>query len=79
MNQSISISHDEYNKLNQRLTELESVVKHISKMLDLGIEPPYGSDEWWEWSDAKAREAIRNGETITLRNAKDIDDFFDSL
>jgi len=27
----------------------------------LSKEPPSGSDEWWQWSDAKALEDIRKG------------------
>lgn len=69
MNQTMNISQSEFDELNQRVKRLEQIVK---KLLEKEVEPPYGSDEWWEWSDKKALEAIKKGEYKEFSSAKDM-------
>ncbi len=54
----------EFARLHKDMAELKE------KLLDK--EPPYGSDEWWEWSDRKAREDIKEGRYKTFSNAEDL-------
>ena len=42
-------------------------------------EPEYGTDAWWEWSDAKAMEDIKHGRYTTLKTKDELQTFLDSL
>lgn len=61
-------------KLEQVAKDVQAIKSSISEQ-----EPPYGSDEWWEWSDKKAKEDIKAGRYTTLRNKKELKEFFKSL
>ncbi len=39
-------------------------------------EPQEGTQAWWERSDKQAHEDIKKGDYYTLKNKKDIGDFF---
>ena len=52
---------DEKAKADGFATRSEFIRSLIRRYLANEIEPPYGSDEWWKWSDAKATEDIKNG------------------
>lgn len=76
MNQVIQLSQDQFETLLNRLNRLE---KMVMKLLEKEEEPPYGTDEWWEWSDEKALEGIKRGEYYELRDKKEIEDFFNNI
>ena len=42
-------------------------------------EPEYGTDAWWEWSDAQAMDDIKHGRHTTIRNKEELKAFFDNL
>lgn len=73
MSKTIQLSQTQFDILLQRLTRLE---KMVAKLLEKDEEPPYGSDEWWEWSDKKALEEVKKGEYYELKDEADINDFF---
>ena len=70
MNQTITVSSKTINEILARLDELTNAVKKISLRL-LTEEPPYGSDEWWEWSDKKAIEEIKAGKGVKFNTVQD--------
>lgn len=50
-------------------------LQEIKKKL-LAVKPvKYGSDEWWEKSDAKAMEEYRKGNYVTITNKKELKEF----
>ncbi len=52
----------------------------IAKDLLSTQEAPYGSNEWWEWSEKKADEDIKMGRVSTvLHNKGELQEFLDSL
>ena len=71
MNQTITVSTKTVDKILARLDSLTHEVKTIKEKL-FEEEPPYGSDEWWEWSDRKAMEDIKAGRYKTYNNVKDL-------
>lgn len=58
--QTITIPAETFEKMVSRLDELTREVKAIKARL-FEKEPPYGSREWWEWSEKKADEDIKAG------------------
>ena len=66
---------------NQILTILNKIQKDLAdvkrKLEDL--EPVYGSDAWWKWSDVEALKEIRQGKGTVIRNRKELDKFFKSI
>lgn len=70
MNQTITISSKTTEEILARLDKLTKEVKAIkTKLFEEG--PPYGSDEWWEWSDKKALKEIRAGKGVKFNTAKE--------
>ncbi len=53
-------------KLDYLSQEVESIKTQLSKK-----KLPYGSDEWWEWSDKKARQDIKAGRVVKFDSAKE--------
>lgn len=78
MNQAIAISPKTVDEILTRLDKLTREVKAIKVRL-FETEPPYGSGEWWEWSDKKAIEDIKAGRYTTVHNKKELQQFLDSL
>lgn len=78
MNQSITISPKTIEEVVQRLNDLTKEVKAIKAKL-FREEPPYGSNEWWEWSNKKALKSIKGGKGTVIRNKKELDEFFANL
>lgn len=70
MNQTITVSSKTIDEILARLDRLTREVKTIKTRL-FEEEPPYGSDEWWEWSDKKALKEIRAGKGIKFNTAKE--------
>lgn len=62
------------------LTTLRELKKEVVRLNEkLAAAPPYGSAEWWDWSDAQALKSIREGKGTVIRNKKELADFFKSL
>lgn len=79
MNQTVTVSPKTIQEILSRLDQLTKEVRIIKTKL-FEQEPPYGSDEWWEWSEKKADEDIKTGRvSATLHNKKDLQEFLDSL
>ncbi len=59
-------------------TELVAVRNQVDKLINkvLSAKPPkYGSDAWWEESDRKAMEDIKNGRYTSITNKKELKKF----
>ncbi len=78
MNQTVSIPETTVNRIIETLLEVKQEVKRLVEKME-SLEPSYGSDEWWEWSDKKALRSIREGKGIVIRNKQQLDTFFKSL
>lgn len=76
--QTITIPVETFEKLVSRLDELTREVKAIRVRL-FEKEPPYGSDEWWEWSEKKAMDDIKAGRFVELKNKKGLQIYLNSL
>ena len=76
--QTITIPAKTFEKILSKLDDLVKDVRDIKSKL-FEKEPPYGSDEWWEWSNKKAMEDIKAGRYTKLHNKKELHEYFDSL
>lgn len=82
MSDTVTVSRNQLDRLYNRIAYLERVVRKVVEQIDLPaeeLEPPYGTDEWWEWSDRQAFKDIQAGRTTALKTKEDIDRFFDTL
>lgn len=70
MNQAITVSPKTIEEILVRLDRLAKEVKAIKARL-FEEEPPYGSDEWWEWSERKADEDIKKGKLMRFNSAEE--------
>lgn len=77
MSNTVTLSQSAYNKLLNRLSLVENLLKHLISKLD--IEPPEGSDDWWDWAHKKGLEDMKKGEYYELKSKNDIDDFFNHI
>lgn len=75
--QTITVPVKTFEKILSRLDHLSRAVEAINEKLEGA--PPYGSDEWWEWSNAKALKSIKEGKGTVIHNKKELDEFFNSL
>ncbi len=75
--QTITIPAKTFEKI---LSKLDFLVREIA-LLNEKLEgaPPYGSTEWWEWSNKKAQEEIKNGRYTSLHNKKELQQYLNSL
>lgn len=78
MAQTMTVSAESFEKIISRLDQLTREVKAIKVRL-FEKEPTYGSKEWWEWSDRKALEDIKAGRFVELKNAKETQEYLNSL
>ncbi len=78
MNQTVTVSSQTIEEILAHLNTLTREVKEIKVRL-FEKEPPYGSDEWWEWSDKKAIDEIKAGKGIKIHNKKELNAFFKNL
>ncbi len=76
--QTVTVPAETFEKILSRLDQLTEDVQAIKSSF-FEKEPPYGSDAWWEWSDKKAKEEIKQGKGITLHNKKELKEFFKNL
>ena len=81
MKNSITLSKTDYQNLLNRVKTLEHIVRDLVGQLKdkLDLEPPYGSDAWWEWSSKKGEENIRAGRSTRITSKKELKTFFESL
>lgn len=77
MAQAITVDTKTVNAILSLLKELRDEVIHLSEKLEGA--PPYGSKEWWEWSDRKAMKDVKAGRYTEIRTKKELQEFFDSL
>ena len=70
MAQTVTVPAKTFQEILSRLDKLTRDVHAIKARL-FENEPPYGSDEWWEWSDKKALEDIKAGRVVKFDSAKD--------
>ena len=78
MNQAITVSSKTIEEILAHLNTLTKEVKEIRAKL-FREEPPYGSDEWWKWSDKKALDEIKAGKGTKIHNKKELNVFFKNL
>lgn len=78
MNQTIVLQAQQVNKILKTLLDLKREVARLTEKVE-GLEPIYGSEQWWEWSDRKALEDIRAGRFVEFKNVKDLQLHLDSL
>ncbi|MBI2327746.1 hypothetical protein HYU92_05515 [Candidatus Curtissbacteria bacterium] len=78
MNQATVTSQKTLETILDRLDKLTKEVQFIKERIT-EVEPPYGSDIWWQWSDARAIKSIREGKGTTIRNKRELDEFFKNL
>lgn len=69
MAQTMTVPAKTFTEILSRLDRLTRDVQAIKTKLS-GKEPPYGSEEWWEWSDKKAMEDIKAGRVVTFDSAE---------
>lgn len=70
MNQAVTVPTKTVNEILTRLDTLTREVKAIKAKLFEG-KPPYGSDAWWEWSEKKADEDIKNGRLMKFNSTEE--------
>ena len=77
MTQIVSIDIKTAKSILSELRELKQQVIRLSEKLEAA--PPYGSPEWWKWSEKRSDEDIKAGRYTTLRNKKELQEFLHSL
>ena len=70
MNQTITVSEKTIEEIFARLDMLTREIKTI-KVKFFEKEPPYGSRKWWKWSEKKADEDIKEGNTIEFNSVEE--------
>lgn len=78
MAQTITVPAKTLEEILSRLEKLTLDVKAIKARI-FEQEPPYGSDEWWVWSDRKAIEDIKAGRFVEFKNTKEAQEYLNSL
>lgn len=68
--QTVTVPAKTFEEILARLDKLTRDVHAIKAKL-FESEPPYGSDEWWKWSDKKAREDIKKGRVMEFKSAEE--------
>lgn len=77
MAQTISLDVKIVKDLVITLRELKEEVARLRDKVDL--EPAYGSEQWWAWSNAKALKEVKEGKGTVIHNKKELKEFFQSL
>jgi len=62
---------DEKTKEGGFATRSEFIRSLLRQHLTQEVEPPYGSDEWWKWSEKKADEDIKKGNVFKFDSVED--------
>lgn len=67
-------------KLDMILSTLEALKRDVKVVKEkLEEAPPYGSDEWWEWSMKKSEEDYQTGRYKTFKTVENLQKHLDSL
>jgi len=66
------------NQILNILSQIQRDLADVKKKVE-DLEPVYGSDAWWKWSDKKAMEDIKVGRYTTVRSKKELSKFMGSL
>lgn len=53
------------------LTTLQGLKKEVASLRKSLTEPPYGSREWWEWSERRVDEDIKAGRVVKFDSVKE--------
>ena len=70
MAQTITVPAKTFEMILSKLEHLTRDVETIkSKLLD--GEPPYGSDQWWEWSEKRADADIKAGRVVKFDSVEE--------
>lgn len=77
MAQTVVIDNKTINTILSTLRDIKKEVVRLSEKLKEA--PPYGSEEWWEWSDKRALNSIKGGRGTTITSKKELNNFFKSL
>jgi len=76
MANTITLSQPAYKELLNRLSKLESMVAVLLQKFEK--EPPYGSDEWWNYSIKKGEEDIKKGNFKVFDSGKSLSKYLQS-
>ena len=66
------------NQIINILSQIQKDLADVKKKID-DLEPMYGSDAWWKWSDRKAMDDIKAGRYTAVRSKEELVKFTDSL
>ena len=89
MANNVTLSQSAYQQLYNKIDRLEKLV--IQLLIQLPAQsisdvkgvaesaPPYGSNEWWDWSDKQALRDVKLGRYTTLKNTQELQTFLDNL
>ena len=77
MAQTMTVPAKTFEEILSRLDKLTKEV-HAVKAKLFESEPPYGSNEWWEWSDKKAMEDIKAGRIVKFDSVKEASKWLNS-
>lgn len=75
---SVTVSVTQLDKILKTLTELKTDMARLTEKVE-DLEPVYGSDAWWEWSDKKAVEDIKAGRFVEIKNKDELQTYLSSL
>lgn len=78
MADAVTIPEKKLDRILSALEELKREVVEVKEKLDKS-EPPYGSDEWWEWSMKKSEEDYKAGRYKTFKTVEQLQKHLDSL
>ena len=66
------------NQIINILSQIQKDLADVKKKIE-DLEPMYGSDAWWKWSDKKAMDDIKAGRYTTVGSKKELVKFMGSL
>ncbi len=70
MAHTITVPEKKFEEILSRLDRLTRDVRAIKARV-YQQEPPYGTDEWWEWSDKKTIEEIKAGKGVKFDSSEE--------
>jgi hypothetical protein len=79
MQSAPSIPHDQLNRIEDRLTNLEKIMGQLVEKIEEITEPPEGSKAWWRWAIKAGEDVMKNGDYVTLRTNEELQKYLTSL
>lgn len=77
MEQTIAVNR---NTITEILNILKAMKEELSLVRErLEVAPPYGSDEWWQWSIKKSEEDFKAGRYVSFDTPEKLQKYLDSL